>query len=105
MHGYMCVRVGGSMSPRTQALSSHTPVTGNKPGYEASLRGASVCLCVYILIPRPLSEKLRRGLAICTVPSNQVAEFKQIMLIKNVLKKQWCLEKALDVAGGRMEYE
>ena len=27
------------------------------------------------------------------------------MLIKNVLTKQWCLEKALDVAGGRMEYE
>jgi len=41
----------------------------------------------------------------CTVPSNQVAEFKHIMLIKNVLTKQWCLEKALDVAGGRMKYE
>jgi len=46
------------------------------------------------LVPRPLSEKSRRGLATrttprvhahCTVRANQVAEFSYVMLIKNVI--------------------
>ena len=37
--------------------------------------------------------------------ANQIAEFKYVTLIKNMLTKQWHLEKALDVARGRMDYE
>jgi len=39
------------------------------------------------------------------VRANQIAEFKYVTLIENMLTKQWHLEKALDVAGGRMDYE
>ena len=41
----------------------------------------------------------------CTVRTNQVTEFKYVMLIENILTKQWRLDKALDVARVRVDYE
>ena len=41
----------------------------------------------------------------CTVRANQITEFKYVMLIDNVLTKQWCPDKALDVARVRVDYE
>ena len=37
--------------------------------------------------------------------TNQVTEFKYITLIDNVLIKQWRLDKALNVARVRVDYE
>jgi len=39
------------------------------------------------------------------IQANQAAEIKYVTLIDNVLTKQWCLDKALAVARGRMGYK
>ena len=64
--------------------------------------------------PKPLSKN-RQGVwqhivhccvhTHCTVRANQVTEFKYVTLINNVLTKQWHLDKALDDATVRVEYE
>jgi len=39
------------------------------------------------------------------VHASQVEDFIHVALIENMLTKQWNLDKALNIAGGRMEYE
>ena len=41
----------------------------------------------------------------CTVCAHDGVEFKYGTLIENILMKQWHLERALDIARGRMDYE